>query len=154
MSPRPERADLVSCGIGIESRVGPVREWEGEGEAHTLGDSVRQTQVQRIDIEVEPPAGWGGGLIDLGSDEPLVGPEMPVRRADLPFARREEALSLSAQTGGREAHRHSALTEGLLTRREQSDQHAESDDRSLAWQERNPHGTLLVWVDTGSPEAR
>src|SRR4051794_26290781 len=75
---------------------------------------------------------------------------MTVGRPDLPLTGPEKNLTLSAQTGRREANRHSALPERLLARREQSDQSAQDSDPSSAGHEQDPHGALLVRDGTGS----
>src|SRR5204862_361690 len=65
----------------------------------------------RVDVEVQRLPERRSGLVHLRADIPLVSREATVRHADLPLARPDETGSLSAQTGGCEAHGHSALPE-------------------------------------------
>src|SRR5439155_325526 len=82
-----------------------------QGQAQPIGEPVGHAEVERVDVEVQRLPERRSGLVRLRADIPLVSREATVRHADLPLARPDEAVSLSAQTGGCEAHRHSALPE-------------------------------------------
>src|SRR5678816_657334 len=89
------------------------REWYGDGDARSRGESVGETQVERIDVQVERLAEGSSSFVDLPADEPLVCGESTEGCTDLPFMRLKKCIALSAQTGGREADGHSPLARRL-----------------------------------------
>src|SRR3954464_7689618 len=71
-----------------------------------------------------------------------------VRGSELPLARLEETVALSTQTGGREAHRHSTLSEYLCGQEEETDNQCAADKAqpaALSWgKAHGPSGRLSV----------
>ncbi len=112
------RAHLVARRVGIEPRMRAVRKRQRQGQAQPIGEPVGHAEVERVDVEVQRLPERRSGLVHLRADIPLVSREATVRHADLPLARPDETVSLSAQTGGCEAHGHSALPERLRGRSE------------------------------------
>src|SRR5881409_1542151 len=150
---RAESAYIRDC---MPSTNGTVRQ------AEAIGHGVGRGDIDRVEVDDERLV----GREELRPHEQLVGVEMPVPERDPPLVGCEIGhlqFALSPQTGGCEAHRHSALSERLPRKREEAEPNCEdchwvNAHRTSSWNHLQsasaPQGSRRALAEIGRASCR
>ena len=115
-------ADAMPAAVGVEPRMCPSRERQRRRDRPSIGQRIRDRQIERIDVQQQRLSEWRLVLAHLAADVPAVRRQPPVSNADLPAVMREVRLLKSTRTGGREADGCSTLRERRLRRGSRDDE--------------------------------